>query len=77
MDYATARKIMSTYKDLGSIISGADSIIRTLLETERGEHLRALAGLVDYVWLNLQRPIVRQFNDLDPDADYLKGDAGA
>lgn len=74
MDHATASRIMAIYKDLGAVISEADSVIRTLPEAERGAHLRALAGLVDYVWLNLQRPIVHQYKDLDPDAGYFKTD---
>jgi hypothetical protein len=77
MEYATASRIMSIYKDLGAVISEADSVIRTLPEAERGTHLRALAGLVDYVWLNLQRPIVHQYKDLDPDAEQLKRDVDA
>lgn len=72
MDLSTARQLMSVYERIGQGISEADGVIRTLPEAERSEHLRALAGLVDYVWSNLQAPIVREHRDLDPDAEYFR-----
>ncbi|NHQ90774.1 hypothetical protein [Janthinobacterium lividum] len=72
MDYSTAQQLMSTYERMGKIINEADSIIRTLPDIERSEHLRALAGLIGHLWVTLQHPIVREYNDLDPDGDYFR-----
>ncbi|MGK5040712.1 hypothetical protein ACQ4WQ_10245 [Janthinobacterium sp. GB1R12] len=75
MDYATAQQLMSTYARMGKIINEADSLIRTLPDAERSEHLRALAGLINHLWFTLQHPIVRQYRDLDPDGDYFRDQA--
>jgi hypothetical protein len=69
MDYLTAQKLMSVYGCMGNIINEADSIIRTLPETERSVHLRALAGVMEHLWFKLQLPVVREHRDLDPDGD--------
>lgn len=71
MDHSTAQQLMSMYERMGKIINEADSIIRTLPDIERSEHLRALAGLVNHLWFTLQFPIVREYRDLDPDGDYF------
>jgi len=64
---------MSVYERISRDINEADSVIRTLPEAERTEHLRALAGMIDYLWSKLQAPIVREHKDLDPDAEYFRG----
>lgn len=63
---------MSVYERIGKEINAADSIMRTLPEAERSEHLRALAGMIDHLWSRLQAPVVREHRDLDPDAGYFK-----
>lgn len=75
MEYATAQQLMSTYERMGKLMNEADSLIRTLPDAERSEHLRALAGLINHLWFTLQSPIVRQYGDLDPDGDYFRGQA--
>ncbi|MYM28448.1 hypothetical protein GTP58_08930 [Duganella sp. CY15W] len=72
MDYETAKKLMSTYDRMGAVLNEADSVIRTLSAEERSAYLPALTGLVADIWLKLQRPIVQQYEDLDPDAEYFK-----
>lgn len=72
MDYLTAQKLMSVYERMGKLMMEADSVIRTLPDAERSEHIRALAGLIDHLWSTLQRPIVLQHGDLDPDGDYFR-----
>jgi hypothetical protein len=72
MDLSTARQLMSVYERIGKSINEADGVIRTLPDDERSVHLRALAGMVDYVWSNLQAPIVREHRNLDPDAAYFR-----
>ena len=72
MDHAVAQQLMSMYERMGKIINEADTIVRTLPEAERSEHLRALAGLIDHLWSKLQLPIVREYRDLDPDGDYFR-----
>lgn len=73
MNLSTARQLMSVYERIGKSIQEADELVRYLPEAERSTHLRALAGMVDYVWLHLQAPIVREHRDLDPDAGYFQG----
>jgi hypothetical protein len=63
---------MSIYERMGQLINEADSIVRTLPEPERSEHLRALAGTIHHVWSGLQAPIVREHAELDPDAEYFR-----
>lgn len=72
MDYSTAQQLMSMYERMGKIINEADNVIRTLPDIERTENLRALAGLIEHLWFALQHPIVRQYKDLDPDAEYFR-----
>jgi len=72
MDLSTARQLMLIYERMGKDINEADSIIRTLPEAERSEHLRALAGMIGYLWSRLQAPIVREHSVLDPDAEYFR-----
>lgn len=73
MDLSSARQLMAVYDRIGREINEADSIIRTLPEAERAEHLHALAGMIGYLWSKLQAPIVREHRDLDPDAEYFRG----
>lgn len=63
---------MLVYERIGKNINEADSVVRTLPEAERSEHLRALAGMIDYLWSRLQAPIVREHRDLDPDAGHFR-----
>ncbi|MBD8544444.1 hypothetical protein IFU00_19385 [Oxalobacteraceae sp. CFBP 8761] len=70
MDLPTAQQLMLVYERIGKDINEADTIIRTLSETERSQHLHALAGMVSYIWFNLQAPIVREHRELDPDKEY-------
>lgn len=72
MDHATAQKLMSIYERLNAVINDADSVMRTLPEPERRAHLVALAGVMGDVWTSLQRPIVREHPDLDPDGDLYQ-----
>jgi hypothetical protein len=72
MDLPTARQLMLVYERIGKDINEADTIIRTLPETERAVHLHALAGMVNYIWFNLQAPIVREHRELDPDGEYFQ-----
>ena len=72
MDHATAQQLMAIYAHIGGKINEADTIIRTLPEAERSLHLRALAGTINHLWCELQRPIVREHRDLDPDGDRFQ-----
>ena len=72
MDRSTAQKLMQVYARMGDLINEADDIVRPLAEPERSEHLRALAGVMQHLWSNLQHPIVRQHRDLDPDGDCFQ-----
>lgn len=72
MDHLTAQKLMLVYERMGMVINDADAIMRTLPETERHEHLRSLAGVMEHLWFKLQLPIVREHRDLDPDGDRFQ-----
>ena len=63
---------MRVYARMGHLINEADDLVRPLPEPERSEHLRALAGVMQHLWSNLQLPIVRQHRDLDPDGDRFQ-----
>lgn len=69
MDHLTAQKLMAVYKRLGDVINEADSIVRTLPDAERSEHLRGLGSVMGDLWFKLQLPVVREHKDLDPDRD--------
>lgn len=72
MDLLTAQRLMSIYERIGREINEADSVIRTLPDAERSEHLGALAGMIGHLWSRLQAPIVREHEELDPDAGYFQ-----
>ena len=72
MDHSTARQLMAVYERMGKVINDADEIMRTLPETERSEHLRALCVVIEHLWSKLQWPVVREHPDLDPDGDRFQ-----
>lgn len=67
MERGEAERLLAIYKRAGQVLAEADPVLRALPETERGPHLRALAGLYGEVWEKLQEPVVRAFPGLDPD----------
>lgn len=67
MDQVTAQKLMALYQDIGLTLNQADTVIRTLPDAERHEHLSGLAETVMQIWYKLQLPVVRQYPELDPD----------
>lgn len=75
MDHSTARDLMAVYRRLGEVLNEADSIVRTLPDAERPEHLRGLAGMMGDLWFKLQLPVVREHRDLDPDGDRFRSQA--
>lgn len=72
MNQATAQKLMSLYQDIGLVLNQADTVIRTLPDAERHEHLSGLADTVMQVWHKLQLPVVRQYPELDPDREHFR-----
>ena len=68
MERATAEKLMEVYHRLGTVLNEAEPLIRSLpSDAEREAHLRALGTMMQDVWLHLMLPIVREYQDLDPD----------
>lgn len=63
---------MAVYERMGDAINEADGIIRTLPQAEQAEHLRGLCSIMGELWFKLQLPVVREHQDLDPDADYFR-----
>ncbi len=76
MELSSARQLMAIYERMGHLINEADDIVRTLPESERSAHLRALAGMMAHLWSGLQAPIVREHRELDPDAEYFRSNPG-
>ena len=77
MDQATAQKLMALYERMGVALSEADTVIRTLPDAERHEHLTGLADTVMQIWSKLQLPVVRQYPELDPDREHFRKPADA
>ena len=70
MDRETAERLMETYRRLGALLNEADGLVRRLpVAAEREAHLRAIASMMADVWIELMRPIVREYPDLDPDKE--------
>lgn len=63
---------MAVYKHMGEVMNEADSIIRTLPENERTEHLRGLGDMMGDLWFKLQLPVVREHRDLEPDGESFQ-----
>ncbi|MGK5027252.1 hypothetical protein [Janthinobacterium sp. RB2R34] len=77
MDQATAQKLMSLYQDIGLVLNEADTVIRTLPDAERHQHLSGLAETVMQIWSKLQLPVVRQYPELDPDREHFRKSSDA
>lgn len=77
MDQVTAQKLMALYQDIGLTLNQADTVIRTLPDAERHEHLSGLADTVMQIWYKLQLPVVRQYPELDPDREHFRKPADA
>ena len=77
MDQDTAQKLMALYQRIGLALSEADTVIRTLPQPERLEHLTGLADTVMQIWNKLQLPVVRQYPELDPDREHFRKPADA
>ena len=77
MDQDTAEKLMALYQRIGLALSEADTVIRTLPQPERHEHLSGLADTVMQIWSKLQLPVVRQYPELDPDREYFRKSSDA
>jgi hypothetical protein len=67
MDKKTAEHLMEIYARVAVTLNEADPLLRDLSEDDRELHLRALGEMMIDVWAKLQRPIVREFPELDPD----------
>lgn len=77
MDQVTAQKLMALYQEIGLTLNQADTVIRTLPDAERHEHLSGLADTVMQIWYKLQLPVVRQYPELDPDREHFRKPADA
>ena len=77
MDQATAQKLMALYQEIGLTLNQADTVIRTVPDAERHEHLSGLADTVMQIWYKLQLPVVRQYPELDPDREHFRKPADA
>lgn len=69
MQRSEAERLLAIYQRAARVLGEADPILRALAEPERGQHLRALAGMHGEFWEKLQRPVVRAFPGLDPDIE--------
>ena len=70
MDRSTAENLMAVLTRIGDALNDAESIISALPPGPERERLRrALGNLMGSLWLDLMRPIVREYPHLDPDKD--------
>ena len=68
MNKTDAEKLMEIYERAGLVLSEADPILRNISdEEERKSYLYPLGEMLLDIWGKLQRPIVKQFPELDPD----------
>jgi hypothetical protein len=68
MDRAAAEKLMTLYQKLNGSLNEAAEIIAAIPDAEEQKRLRrSLGEVMQSIWLELMRPIVRQHPDLDPD----------
>jgi hypothetical protein len=68
MDKSTARELMRLYLKAGEPLNEATEIIGKLPDAEEQKRLRRPIGkLMSNVYIELIRPIVREYPDLDPD----------
>jgi hypothetical protein len=67
MDKPTAEQLMSIYERIGGALNETLPLLNVLPEGERELHLRAVGKLVMDIWKTLQRPIVQEYPELDPD----------
>jgi hypothetical protein len=67
MDRATAERLMSILLRLDGPLNEATELTDEIADPdERKAFLRQLADIGGSVYMNLMRPIVRQYPDLDP-----------
>lgn len=50
MDQVTAQKLMALYQEIGLTLNQADTVIRTLPDAERHEHLSGPADTAMQIW---------------------------
>jgi hypothetical protein len=55
------------------VLNEAACVIDTLPHEEREAHARGLGGMMADLWINLQRPVVREHPELDPENSLDKG----
>jgi hypothetical protein len=68
MDKSTARELIRLYLKAGEPLNEATEIIDKLPDAEEQKRLRRPIGeLISNVYIELIRPIVREYPDLDPD----------
>jgi len=68
MNREDAKQLMKIYSSIGELLNSADPIIRNIPDkNERTKILRSLGDMMTDLWLKLERPIVKQFPEFDPD----------
>jgi len=68
MDRNVAEKLMSELVALGEPLNAATTLTAQIVdEGERAAIRKVLGDLMSHVYLDLMRPIIRQYPDLDPD----------
>jgi len=68
MDKDTAKALMDEYLALGAATSRATEVAKRLTDqTEREAVLRSIGSIMNIVYVELMRPIIKQHPELDPD----------
>ena len=68
MNKTDAKRLMNIFAGVGELLNAADPIIRDISDEKlKKELLNSLGGTMIDLWIELQKPIVTKFPDLNPD----------
>jgi hypothetical protein len=68
MDRGDAEKLMQHYLAAGAALNEATSLIDTLADAEEQRRLRRPLGeVMESIYLELMRPIIKEHPEVDPD----------
>jgi hypothetical protein len=70
MERKLAESLMQTYLAMTQPLNAAERMAREITDkAEQESARRAIGSLMQAVYVELMRPIIRQFPDLDPDRE--------
>jgi hypothetical protein len=68
MERAIAEQLMQTFLTMSASLNSATTLIAKIQSKDDQESLRrAIGNVMQSVYIDLMRPIIREYPDLDPD----------